>query len=439
MSGDQAALYDLIHDNPRAQTAYNETLLISFLGSLDLESLEYAINKLISRHESLRTVFKEDNRDQVVLPALPYALTVSIAENSNQLKQWLVNQSNKLLCLYLGPLYNFSLLKLSPQHHILAITAINSLSDGISFSILTDELSIFYNKPSSTLEGAVQFSDFLSLHENLIKSNQNHVIFWENMLLKKEIKRIDFPLSKVRPEKMSFSGLHHQFNLNNSIMQQLKVFAKENRMSMFACLLGFFCLTIHRLTKQDDIIIGVPFAYRQSAEFKSSVGFCITVFPIRANLLESDTLSVYLLKIRNLTFGMFENCYVDINEILGRSNIKCDEARPLFFDALFNLERPQQQVEFNELTTHVTGLNSPYANLNIGLTNFDELKLSSAHAQFDITANLMEEGDSCSGVFEYNTDIFNSSDMEHITSIFMEMLSLVSEGGNFKLSQCLYE
>jgi len=308
MTPDQSALYFLIENNSKARLAYNETLLLAFEGTLDIEKLEQAIELLVERHETLRTVFTEDGKSQAITAYSENFLTLHIsilpnyapAEKLELLNKWLKNKADRVLKLTKGPLYYFSLLKYSESFAILAISAVNSLSDGITFYLLARELASLYNDPKQPLAPPMQYRNFVKILHDLMAEKQQHKVYWEKMLLEKPIKRIDLPSSKRRPAIMSFKGRHHQFRIDECIVSDLKTFGKENYLTLFMTLFAVFCFLIHHLTSMDDIIIGIPFAYRQNKEMSSCVGFCITIFPIRITLLETDTLITYFKKVRNI-------------------------------------------------------------------------------------------------------------------------------------------
>jgi len=73
----------------------------------------------------------------------------------------------------------------------------------------------------------------------------------------------------------------------------------------------------------------------------------------------------------------------------------------------------------------LTGLNSPYFKLD--LPDQAPIELTSNHAQFDLTANIIEHAGFCLGAFEYNTDIFTLTDIKNIVEEFKRLLSLVRE------------
>jgi len=428
MTTDQKGLYPLIQESVNARVAYNETLIIAFEGELNVQRLSRAIQKLTDRHDALRTVFNKDGITQSALDMLLIDLKITNINDVVESKKgvlfqhWLNQCANVVLNLNNGPLYQFYLITLCERFSVFAITAVNSLSDGISFAILAQELSQFYNEPLQDLAPPLPFSIFTQTQNDLIAKNPQQALYWEKLLLEKSIPRIDFPCSKTRPPVMSFKGSHRQFLIAPATTYQLRQFAKSNNLTIFITLLGVFSLAIHKLAQQNDIMIGVPFAYRQKQEAASCMGFCITIFPIRSVLKSTDTLNVYFKQVRKQVFSMFENCYVDINAILAKTTIQCDKSRPFFYDVLFNLERPQTEISFDNLITQITGLNSPYENIKFKADYFLPFNLTSGHAQFDLTGNIIENKNSCSAAFEYNTDIFNNNDIDSIINTFQTFL-----------------
>ncbi len=100
-------------------TAYNLTRIFRLTGSLEQAALVQALQSIISRHESLRTVFVslDDEVRQVVLPALQFDLPVSDvselppAQREQAALSIASDESSKPFDLSKGPLLRANLLR----------------------------------------------------------------------------------------------------------------------------------------------------------------------------------------------------------------------------------------------------------------------------------------------------------------------------------------
>src|SRR5438552_19069894 len=113
-------------------------------GALDVPALERALGALVSRHESLRTVFAnvEGKPLQVVLEPAPWALPVAEVSGEADARERLREETSRGFDLARGPLFRAQLYRLAADAAVLTPAMHPILSDGWSLGILTRELEI---------------------------------------------------------------------------------------------------------------------------------------------------------------------------------------------------------------------------------------------------------------------------------------------------------
>ena len=109
-----------------ASLAYMMPKIIDLSGDLDLEIFEKAVNAVIERHESLRTIFKEEENGEVrqwILERKDVGFKIlnfdfSKEENSQELfNEFVQKDSYELFDLSKGPLIRATLVKISDQKY----------------------------------------------------------------------------------------------------------------------------------------------------------------------------------------------------------------------------------------------------------------------------------------------------------------------------------
>src|SRR5262252_2403193 len=138
--------------------AYNLARAFSIAGPLDVGVLQRALQTIVLRHASLRTVFDSVNGEcrQVVLPDtntdIP-VLDLSETPESNRDAEGVAiisAEAKKPFDLSEGPLLRCRLVRLGPEHHIFLMVLHHIIVDGWSISILFRELTSCY---ASLLKG----------------------------------------------------------------------------------------------------------------------------------------------------------------------------------------------------------------------------------------------------------------------------------------------
>ena len=140
-------------------------------------------------------------------------------------------------------------------------------------------------------------------------------------------------------------------------------------------LLSAYTLLLHRLSSQDDVIVGVPTAGRGLAGSERLVGYCAHVLPVRSRLAGQPVYADYLASLRGELLADYEHQDYPFAWLLEKLQNRCDANtnRAPLVTALFNLDRPVATDGLPGLT--VRWLAQPIANtafdLNLNITEVD--------------------------------------------------------------------
>lgn len=139
--------------------AYNIPAGLHLRGELDASALQAAFQALVARHESLRTVFAEENGQalQRILPQQPFSL--ARLDLAGQTPEQVAAQREAEACqpfdLTQGPLLRVTLARLDDEDHQLWVTLHHIVADGWSLNILLDEFAKLYAAQCQGLEAAL--------------------------------------------------------------------------------------------------------------------------------------------------------------------------------------------------------------------------------------------------------------------------------------------
>jgi malonyl CoA-acyl carrier protein transacylase/acyl carrier protein len=116
-----------------ASCAFNECRLLHFRGTLDRGVLMAALQKLVERHDSLRTTFAVTGDVQRVSAHLNLDVPTSefgAEECPNRVDEVKRAEAGRAFDLINGPLFRAQLLVFGPEHHVLVLTAHHLVCDG---------------------------------------------------------------------------------------------------------------------------------------------------------------------------------------------------------------------------------------------------------------------------------------------------------------------
>ncbi|MET3498385.1 amino acid adenylation domain-containing protein, partial [Variovorax boronicumulans] len=169
----QQRLWFLEQLDEHARLAYLMPSGLRLVGPLDESALVRALDRILARHEVLRTCFvRQDDgstaqviaTEDVGLPLLRVDLTAS-ADPQAEARRHAQEEAATAFDLSRGPLIRARLLKLAEQEHVLLVTMHHIVSDGWSMGVLINEFSALYaafsqGRPDPLPALPIQYADY---------------------------------------------------------------------------------------------------------------------------------------------------------------------------------------------------------------------------------------------------------------------------------------
>ena len=169
----QQRLWFLAQMGQAVSTAYHISLSLQLSGSLDVEALRRALNRLMIRHEALRTSFPQDDGNPRQRIASEGESEFALLEHDlsghfdaeGELERMMVEEEREPFDLESGPLIRGRLIRRSMEEQVLLITMHHIISDGWSMGIIVKELSELYGAYRSGKDDPlplpeVQYADY---------------------------------------------------------------------------------------------------------------------------------------------------------------------------------------------------------------------------------------------------------------------------------------
>jgi hypothetical protein len=251
LSFSQSRLW-FLHQMKGSSTEYNLCEAMRLKGSLDVAALANAIDALVARHESLRTVFLECDGEpyQQVLSDLQIKLQVTdLSGLSDAVRQNVVDHAIRQegiegFDLQRGPLIRVRLLRLSEYEHIFIRCCHHIVSDGWSAAILNEETAILYDaflsgKGNTLPPLPIQYPDFAVWQRACLDAEtlRQGIDYWKARLSGVP-ERLNLPLDHPRPALQTHSGAACLVSLNESRLKQLRSWCRVHGATEYMTLLA---------------------------------------------------------------------------------------------------------------------------------------------------------------------------------------------------------
>ncbi len=135
-----------------ASAAYHMPGGLSLRGNLDREALQRALERIVARHEGLRTTFTLGDDEQPLqrIAAADTGFSLQLhdlqgqADAEAKLQALAGEEALQAFDLEQGPLIRGRLIRMAEDHHVLLVTMHHIVSDGWSITVLTRELAALY-------------------------------------------------------------------------------------------------------------------------------------------------------------------------------------------------------------------------------------------------------------------------------------------------------
>lgn len=289
--------------------AYRTQCAIRLEGQINAELLKVALQKVVNRHEILRTSFQRPPGIKFPIQVIGESSTIfwqdidliGLSDEEHLAKSEALFEAEKHFVFNLqAAQLRLFLLKLSANQHILLINLPSLCTDSWSLKNLVKEISNAY---AACLEGKkladepVQYIQFSEWQNELLEAEETEVgkDFWQQQNLW-SLPKITLPFeSKANGEK--FYPDVYNFSPEPNIVQKLEAIATLHHTTIDKFLFACWQLLIGRITGKSDVTISTVFSGRKYEELYQSLGLLAKYLPVRCSWQEKLKFTEFLAQI----------------------------------------------------------------------------------------------------------------------------------------------
>lgn len=412
-------------------SAYNIFQSMRLVGSLNVGVLEQSFQEVVKRHEVLRTTFTtvDGQSIQVIAPTPTFRLLLvnlqqlAIDKREVEVLRLAHEEAQYSFNLAKGPLLRVTLLRQSETDHVLLLTMHHIISDGWSIGVLICEIAALYEafclgKPSPLPQLSIQYADFAVWQRQWLQGEQleTQVAYWKQQLGDR-LPTLELPTDRPRPRIQTFSGAREALMLPKTLSEKLKALNQRQGVTLFMILLAAFGTLLSWYTGQEDIVVGTDIANRNQAETKRLIGFFANQLVLRTDLSGNPTFLELLERVREMTLEAYAYQDLPFDKLVDALNPKRELNRSPLFQVKLVLENTQTpSLELSNLT-------------------ISSLKVENKTVQFDLLLELNETEKGLFGVWEYNTDLFDTASIAQMSRNFEMLLGKISTHPEAKLNE----
>ena len=417
----QRGLLFLCQMNPEATRTYNESVTLQLRGALNLPALRESIQALVDRHEALRTTFHAEEECQIVAPQLTLEIplldysSIPATGREEKLRNCFLSCEKEVFDLAKGPLLSARIIKLEEQLHLLAFKIHHLVSDGHSYGILLQELKAFYGAKCQGTSSAVlpaprQYRDYVEWQQTKLAGPDvaRDEAYWLQRF-QGPLPVLELPVDHPRPAVLTYHGGRATLTLDAGLTRDLRRAGAQQGCTLFMTMLAAYHAWLHRLTRQDDLIVAIASSPPDVAE--NLFGYCVNVLPIRSQLTANTSFAGFVKLIKKSVLEATDHQFFFFGRLLNKLNVPRDLSRSPLFSVVFNMDKAPGRQEFHGL--EVTGRPFPARN-PIDTT------------RFEVGMNVVDRGAELTAEVTFNTDLIEPATMQRWLRHFETLLRAVA-------------
>ena len=435
LSSGQKALWFLWKLEPKS-SAYNLSYSCRVYSKISVKIIRKTWQILCDRHPLLHSVFIQKKTEPVQkiihYKKLDFEVVDASKMNSSELEQKVNSESQLPFDLENQPVIRLRLFHLSVSEHILLLTIHHIAVDGWSMGILIEEFKLIYKAVLLGTKSSLPplqntYRDYVSWQRNLLagKSGEKLWEYWQEKL-QGDLPVLNLPTDKPRPALQTYNGSSVKFGLSKQLTIKLKELAKQEKVTLYTLILAAYNVLIHRLSGQDEILVGSPTSGRTRSEFVSVVGYFVDPIVIRANLFGNPSFQDFLSQIRQTVVEALAHQDFPFALLVERLQPERDPSYAPIFQTIFALYNSTQMESFHKFI--------------VGEQNIEGLKIEpweirQQEGLSDLYLEMLDDGTSVMGSFKYNTDLFKEETISRMASHFQTLLEGIIVNPQEKVGQ----
>ncbi|MFB9914168.1 condensation domain-containing protein, partial [Rhizobium paknamense] len=272
-------------DGPSA--AYNIPFGLRLDGPLQEQALSDAFYDVVNRHESLRTIFVE--QEGVPYQEILETYTTGGVFDVVDIDEASLPEAMKECASYCFDLstdlpIRAWLFRLGEERNVLLLLIHHIAGDGWSFAPLCRDLSAAYTarclgKDFNPAPLPVQYADYTLWQREVLGSETDpespisqQLAYWQKTLSDLP-EHLDLPTDRPRPAVASHRGEYLSLSIDAEVHDKLLALARQEHASLFMVLQAGLATLLTRLGCGFDIPIGSPIAGRTDDALDDLVGF----------------------------------------------------------------------------------------------------------------------------------------------------------------------
>jgi amino acid adenylation domain-containing protein/non-ribosomal peptide synthase protein (TIGR01720 family) len=424
-----------LHRLEGPSATYNLPVALRIAGTIDLDALRSALADVVTRHETLRTVFpdREGKAYQLVLDPGVAVPELEVDEPVD-LEASIVDFARRGFDITVEPPLRARLFRISasgsdsemPAEHVLVLVVHHIAGDGSSFVPLARDLFDAYTaRQAGAAPGwqplPVQYADVTLWQQELLAREHDagaplavQLDYWRRAL-EGLGEALSLPLDAPRPANASYRGARVPLTIPARLSDALTRLANDTGSTLFMVVHTALATLLSRLGGDTDIPIGTAVAGRGDAALDDAIGMYVNTVVLRTDVGGNPEFRELLDRVRAADLQAFAHADAPFERVVDMVNPTRSLSHSPLFQVMLVFAAPQPSLNW-------PGLAVTPIDVDLGV------------AKTDLAFTFTEEVNGLRGVLEYSVDVFSDATATSIVARLLRLLEHVGSSPDTRLA-----
>ncbi|WP_060178597.1 condensation domain-containing protein [Streptomyces sp. IMTB 1903] len=307
-----------------AGDSYHVPFATRVRGPFDVAAFATALTSLVARHAILRTRYAEHEGEpcQEVLPT-PRTVPVHVVDTDEEHGATLLRRETaRPFDLAAGDAVRALVLRHGAQDHTVLLTFHHIAMDGASLDIVAAELAVLYAAAADgthphQLTAAPQYADHARREHQDLPGFAAELKHWGDLLADAAPPRLPRPAAAEPPAAVRPAAVR-SVPLGPAVPEALRALGAQRQATLFAVSLTAAFAALHRLTGDDDLVIGVAGTHRSGTAMRGLVGLCVNTLPVRVDVSGAPSFTRLLRRVNDALLEAQRHRHIPFDLVLER-------------------------------------------------------------------------------------------------------------------------
>lgn len=280
---------------------------------VDYQLFEKAINIMLEKNNGLRMrIVEKDGQVIQYISEYKYVklgLLDFCSGGLEVLYKWETEQAGLPFIIEDSDLYYFALIKMNDSEACMFMKLHHLITDAWSMVLLANKILEYYYSLKDGNEVNLESPSYTEYIESELEYKKSKRFTMDKEYWNNKFQTVPDPAClKTRDTGLKNAEAKRKtFVIPEAFTSRIREYCQKHKTSVFSVFLSALAIYVHRVTNNDDIVLGVPVLNRSNYREKDTMGMFVSTVPVRIKIEERINYQAFVNHITSEWMGMLKH------------------------------------------------------------------------------------------------------------------------------------